>query len=473
MDTDSAMNKHHLLPVAALLAAFSADLAAQTWTQLLPAPYPTTLARRSGGMAFHPVQGGLVMYGGLQSGPTLTLNDTWSFDGATWTQLTPATTPPPRWGHRMVYDSRRARIVTFGGRSPTTTANANDTWEWDGTDWQQMSPATSPSARAFYSMAYDERRGKTIIYGAMSGSTIGTAGGNQTWEYDGLTWTQVVTPFTPPGLETPAMAYDKGRGVTVMFGGYYGGVPGATMYNLTWEYDGTDWVQRAPTTSPPGRYRAGCVYDESRGRVVVYGGYGAGALLDTWEYDGNDWTQILNAGPAKATEGYMGFLPTLQQAVYFGGSGPGGTNNETWTYYGPTTAIAAQFGQGCAAGGGPVSLTPTTRPVLGTNYVLDVANGTFGGLGVIAHGFSNTVSLFGNLPFDLASFGYSGCRLEVSTETTQVLVLVNGAASQTFHFPNDPAFANLQIYSQVVVLDSTSPNGSGGLSNGVHAVLGL
>lgn len=471
------MSKHHLLPVAALLAAFSADALAQTWTLLTPAPYPTLLARRTGGFAFHPVQAGLVMYGGLQSGPTLTLNDTWSFDGTTWTQLTPTTTPPPRWGHKMVYDSRRARIVTFGGRSPTTTAVANDTWEWDGTDWQQMFPAASPNARAFYGMAYDERRGKTIVYGTQSGSTIGTAGGNQTWEYDGTTWTQAITAFVPPGLESPALVYDRGRGVTVMFGGYNATSPG-TDYRNTWEFDGTNWTDRGVLPSSPlTGYRTGIVYDDARGRVVLYGGYASAVVQrDVWEYDGNTWTNVLPAvGPGKITEGYMAYNPWQQHTVYFGGSGPtvaGTVNNETWIYTGPTTAIAARFGQGCASGAGPVSLTPTTTPVLGGNYVLDLGNGAFTGIGVVAHGFSNTTSLFGALPLDLASLGFGGCRLEVSTDITQLLVLVNGAASQTFAFPNNPAFANLQLYSQVVVLDSTSPNGNGGLSNAVHAVLG-
>ena len=188
----------------------------------------------------------MLVYGGLQSGPTVTLNETWAFDGFVWTQLTPTTTPPARWGHRMVYDTLRNRIVTFGGRSPTTTANANDTWEWDcaTSNWIQVLPAASPNARAFYSMVYDENRNRCVLYGAQAGSVAG--GAAQTWEYDGSTWTQVVTATTPPGLETPAMAYDKRRGVTVMFGGGQS----ATLFNQTWEYDGVQWTLRTPATSP-------------------------------------------------------------------------------------------------------------------------------------------------------------------------------------------------------------------------------
>jgi hypothetical protein len=460
----------------AVLLALAADACAQSWTLLTPAPYPTTLARRSGGAAFDPIQGKILIHGGLQSGPTLTLNDTWTFDGASWTQLAPATTPPPRWGHRMVLDTRRLRIVTFGGRSPTTTATANDTWEWDGSDWAQVFPAASPNARAFYSMVFDERRGVCVLYGTQSGSTF--AGGDQTWEYDGTTWTQAAPTTVPPGLETPAMAYDKGRGVTVMFGGWNGTSPG-TMYDRTYEYDGVDWVRRSPATVPTARYDAACVYDDGRGRVVLAGGYAgaAGGMQDTWEYDGNDWTQVLAAGgPPKVTGGYAACSPLLQATMYFGGSGPaatGGSANETWLYTGATDAIAAPFGTACATSTALPSLVPATLPVLGGSYRLDLTNGTASGIGFLTHGFSNLFSPFGSLPYDLGAAGMPGCKLEVSSDASLLVVLTGGAASQLMALPNVPAAIGLQLFSQGFVFDPATGNGRGGVSNAVHAVLGL
>jgi hypothetical protein len=469
------MTRTHILSTAALLLlAVSETATAQTWTQLLPAPYPTLLARRTGGCTYDPIQGKLLIYGGLQSGPTLTLNDTWTFDGATWTQLAPATTPPPRWGHKMVYDSARGRIVTFGGRSPTTTANANDTWEWDGSNWAQVVTSNAPSVRAFYALSFDDRRGKTVLFGGGLGGLV-TGGGNETWEYDGTNWTQVVTPFVMPGLESPAMVYDKGRGVTVLFGGWNGSA--AIDYRTTWEYDGVDWVVRPTGNAPLTGYRTGCVYDDLRGRVVLYGGYAGGVIQNkVWEYDGNDWTNVLaGVGPGKITEGYMGYSPAIGQTMYFGGSGPpvtGTVNNETWLYVGVTTAIAAKFGQGCATSAGVPVLTPTTTPVLGSNYVLDTTNGAFAGIGIAAHGFSNTNWALGSLPANLSAFGFSGCRLEVSTDASLLLVFTAGTATNTLAFPNDPGLAGIPLFSQVLVLDATAPNGNGGMSNAVHAVLG-
>jgi len=459
----------------AVLLALAAGAGAQSWTLLTPAPYPTTLARRAGGAAFDPIQGKVLIYGGLQSGPTLTLNDSWTFDGATWTQLTPATTPPPRWGFRMVLDSRRLRIVAFGGRSPTTTVDNNDTWEWDGTDWNQMFPATSPNARSFYSMAYDERRGVCVLFGRMGGGSI--LGGDQTWLYDGTTWTQAAPATVPPGLETPAMAYDKGRGVTVMFGGWKGTSP-SQMYSTTYEFDGVDWTLRTPVTVPTGRYDAACVYDDVRGRIVMLCGYAStGAMQDSWEYDGNDWTQTVATGaPPKVTGGYAAYSPLLQATMYCAGSGPsstGGSANETWLYSGATTAIAAPFGTACATSTATPALTPMAAPVLGSSYQLDLLCGTTSGIGFLTHGFSNVLWQLGYLPYDLGALGMPGCRLEVSPDASLLVVLAGGTASQAMALPNASILIGLPLFSQGFVYDPATSNGRGGMSNAVHAVLGL
>jgi len=43
------------------------------------------------------------------------LNETWAWDGANWQQQFPPTLPPARWGANMAYDHARKSIVLFGG----------------------------------------------------------------------------------------------------------------------------------------------------------------------------------------------------------------------------------------------------------------------------------------------------------------------------------------------------------------------
>ena len=74
-----------------------------------------------------------------------------------WNLLSPGSSPSMRTAHAMSYDLFRDRVVVFGG-TPGGLSNAlNDTWEFDGTTWTNVSPspANSPSARVGHIMAFD------------------------------------------------------------------------------------------------------------------------------------------------------------------------------------------------------------------------------------------------------------------------------------------------------------------------------
>src|ERR1035438_5569144 len=71
-------------------------------------------------------------------------------------------------------------------------------------------------------------------------------------------------------------------------------------FNDTWTWDGSNWTQKSPQTSPPGRTYAAMAYDSARGQAVLFGGNGSGNpyLGDTWVWDGSNWTQeSLQNGP--------------------------------------------------------------------------------------------------------------------------------------------------------------------------------
>ena len=51
--------------------------------------------------------------------------------------------------------------------------NFNDTWAWDGLNWTQLSPTTSPAVRQFAGMAYDPIRDRTVLYGGQVPTLIG------------------------------------------------------------------------------------------------------------------------------------------------------------------------------------------------------------------------------------------------------------------------------------------------------------
>ena len=192
--------------------------------------------------------------------------------------------PPARFGNGIAYDAAREQVVLFGGVDCSLGNEFNDTWVWDGTTWTQRFPATSPPARTNIRLAYDAQRGKVVLFGGRGD----TAELNDTWTWDGTTWTEQHPSTVPPVRDTAGVAYDAQRGEVVMFGGYQG------CYHCnpddTWTWDGVTWTQEFPTTSPSGRDSMGMVYDALRGEVVLFGGiFFPTTYNDTWTWDGSNW----------------------------------------------------------------------------------------------------------------------------------------------------------------------------------------
>ena len=79
-----------------------------------------------------------------------------------WTQRTPPTSPSRRAEHAMAYDSARGVTVLFGG-----SAGGKETWEWDGNKWMQKA-TTGPTARIYHAMVYDSARHVCVLYPAES-----------------------------------------------------------------------------------------------------------------------------------------------------------------------------------------------------------------------------------------------------------------------------------------------------------------
>jgi N-acetylneuraminic acid mutarotase len=74
----------------------------------------------------------------------------------------------------------------------STEGPLNDTWVFDHVNntWIELSPESSPSARAWHAMAYDSVNDKVVLFGGGEADYIFK---NETWIYDpqANTWTNV------------------------------------------------------------------------------------------------------------------------------------------------------------------------------------------------------------------------------------------------------------------------------------------
>ncbi len=133
-------------------------------------------------MAYDAATGTAVLFGGTANGRR-SLADTWTWDGTTWTQQHPATSPPARTGAAMAYDAATGTVVLFGGYGSGSTY-FDGTWTWDGTTWTKQAPAVHPTARGDASMAYDAATCTVVLFGG-----VDLAGGGDLPVMLGGTWT--------------------------------------------------------------------------------------------------------------------------------------------------------------------------------------------------------------------------------------------------------------------------------------------
>jgi hypothetical protein len=279
------------------------------------------------GMAYDSARNRVVVFGGLTDGVGVT-QDTWEWDGETWVNRTPTgLKPSKRSNFAMVYDSARGRVLLFGG-ADVNAQPLGDTWEWDGTSWVEVTPASgSPTPRNDYAMAYDSARGRVVLFGGYASGFS-----QETWEWDGAAWNQVF-PFgqSPDPRFFSAMAYDAARQKMVLFGGFGG------SGQDTWEYDGTSWSNVTPAgASPDPRTEHAMIYDSARQKVVLFGGRSSGNFVaDSWEWNGTDWAPVTPSGksPAARAEHAMVYDSALHRAVLFGGY-DFARDNDTWVWDG-------------------------------------------------------------------------------------------------------------------------------------------
>ncbi|MFX0204848.1 MAG: kelch repeat-containing protein, partial [Candidatus Hodarchaeota archaeon] len=166
--------------------------------------------------------------------------------------------------------------------------------------WTQMTPSIKPSARSFYSMAYDSISDKVILFGGAGGGKIN----DETWiyDYDFNTWTLKAPSIKPKARCYHSMTFNFDS--SVLFGGW----DFSSHLSDTWLYDlPTDtWTQMAPPTIPKARWGHSMVSDSAFDKVILFGGYfSSGWGADhTWIYPVNK--QYYQSGLFESRITYLG-----------------------------------------------------------------------------------------------------------------------------------------------------------------------
>jgi hypothetical protein len=151
-----------------------------SWTPLTPSATPG--GRDDFAMVSDPTRDRIVLFGGWQGGDPM--GDTWTWNGSNWA-LASSTGPHARTDIYATYDPRLKRVVLFGGYyyddSTESFTGYQDTWSWSGSSWSQLSPNAKPSKRDSGVMAYFPPTGRTVLFGGYDEYTEGVPDLGDTW----------------------------------------------------------------------------------------------------------------------------------------------------------------------------------------------------------------------------------------------------------------------------------------------------
>lgn len=272
------------------------------WRSAQPSNAPSPRAGHA--MAFDSRRGVAVLFGGRSAG--VELNDTWEWDGVDWRLRSPGPTPPPiRYLHAMAFDAHRGETILFGGSSARSFYA--DTWRWDGSTWTQAVTVQAPPERDVHVMVFDGLNGEIQLFGGSMGIIPGVR--SDTWVWNGQAWSEVLPSLSPLARGGHRMAFDSRRGVTVLFGG----ANGSTGLDDTWSWNGDDWTRVMPALSlhPSSRYGHSMWFDGLSESVLLFGGQEStpGANGELWSFE--DRFNAAHRRVGTGCSGSSGFHPLL------------------------------------------------------------------------------------------------------------------------------------------------------------------
>lgn len=251
----------------------------------------------SGGIFKDEIRNTFILQGGIPDfGPIVGCGhldpDTWEWDGKEWKWIWNISQPTSGEGFQLVYDSYRKRAVSFSGDIcylGEIPVPSNETNLWNGTGWNKVSSEYMPDPRWNSALAYNCHNHETVLFGGRIYfydlyGYVHSCIDNDTWIWNGETWSEDYLTSAPPPRCSHKMAYDVKNREVVLFGGedkdHY------ILYD-TWVYDGNRWEQRFPLFIPDIIPQA-MLYNRARARITLFG-------LESdkiHEWDGNNWIPL-------------------------------------------------------------------------------------------------------------------------------------------------------------------------------------
>jgi hypothetical protein len=228
------------------------------------------------------------------------------------------------------YDQKRNVVVLYGGQSVKTGECARETWEWDGLAWTQKE-VESPSACDHFEMVYDANGDEVILFGGQDESMNPN---HETWSWNGEVWISI-RDSGPESRAHFGFVYDAVHEQILLYGGF-----AETVMEDFWAWKNGAWGKiDFPGPGPLSHF--GIAPDEDSNALIIFGGATStstfSSLSDrTWMLTGGAWSELnLENAPSKRGSPAMAYDPERKKIILYGGFDSGGNDlDDTWEWDG-------------------------------------------------------------------------------------------------------------------------------------------
>jgi len=304
------------------------------WSSLVPVePHPSPSRRGRSTLIVDPLTDRLLVFGGVAWGCQ---HDLWAYalgDTSRWTQLPTTGIAPICGAENFVHDSRRHRLLAFGSdERPLLGRPFPDPWALSLDEprvWTELHPSGQPPpTRAGFSVVYDSKRDRVLLFGGQVFGNLAVDSGDSqddVWELslgDSLRWRQLQPVGSPGARQEHAAVYDDVHDRMLVFQGeqshgcsYYCATDLDDAWALSLAGDSLAWQPFGP--DPPARGTP--LLDPARDRLLLWsGGTSAWSLSLSAP---SAWQELSLAGdpPLSRTLSGLTFDPMRDRMVLFGG----------------------------------------------------------------------------------------------------------------------------------------------------------
>jgi hypothetical protein len=292
-------------------------------------------------MAYDPKDGYLVLFGGASKGGEQgLLNDTWTFKGDSWVNITSSAgpAPGPRVFASLTWDASDGYLFLTAGADCSSSAynsSCESDWAFSGGHWREIDAEPPIEIASDY-------YGQSAVYDSSTGYVLLVPWwGGYSWSFLNGTWLSLRYDNSSAQL-WPDLAYftlvdDPAQHGVLLYGGEL--PPNVeTSTNQTWLFTNGNWTDLTDSlsSSPPPLTNAAGSFDETSQSVLLFGGWVYDDVNETWLFNGT-WSRAdTTTSPPACDSGSLAWDDADNASILFGGQcwvgGPRTTSNSTWEW---------------------------------------------------------------------------------------------------------------------------------------------